>query len=135
MRETCKDKRVNDHAPHQRRIRMSLQMPSLVTLETTDADENGTMNVSTTAARARRSSIAMTKYEHAKIIGIRAEQLARGAQPFVNEEGDESLRERFDPIAIAHRELAAGVLPFIVIRKLPDGSHEKWRLRDFIIPN
>lgn len=114
-------------------------MPSPVSViapEVLDSEEHGAMNVSTTAARARRSSVAMTKYEHAKIIGIRAEQLARGAQPFVNEEADGAVpKERFDPIAIAHRELHAGVLPFIVIRKLPDGSHEKWRLRDFIIPD
>lgn len=74
----------------------------------------------------------MTKYEHAKIIGIRAEQIARGAQPFVNDEikpGD-----RFDPIDIASRELNAGVLPFVVVRNLPDGTHEKWRLREFIMP-
>lgn len=74
----------------------------------------------------RRSSIAMTKYEHAKIIGIRAEQIARGAQQFVRDEG-----ERFDPVAIATRELHAGVLPFIAVRNLPDGSQEKWCLREF----
>lgn len=73
----------------------------------------------------------MTKYEHAKIIGIRAEQLARGAQPFVT--SDEG--EHFDPIAIAVRELNAGVLPFVVVRKLPDGTEENRRLRDFILPD
>ncbi|MEW5315078.1 MAG: hypothetical protein WDW38_006530 [Sanguina aurantia] len=92
------------------------------------------MHITTTAVRARRSSAAMTKYEHAKIIGIRAEQLARGAQPFVNDEENDATG-RFDPIAIALRELAAGVLPFIIVRKLPDGSHEKWRLQDFVMPN
>lgn len=112
-----------------------ITMPPPAIVQASDTEEHGTMSVSTTAVRARRSSVAMTKYEHAKIIGIRAEQLARGAQPFVNEGADETYKERFDPIAIAHRELAAGVLPFIVVRKLPDGSHEKWRLRDFIIPN
>lgn len=74
----------------------------------------------------RRSSRAMTKYEHAKIIGIRAEQIARGAQQFVSDDG-----ERFDPVAIATRELHAGVLPFIAVRNLPDGSQEKWCLREF----
>lgn len=89
-------------------------------------------NALSTANRSRRSSVAMTKYEHAKIIGIRAEQIARGAQPFVNDEIE--VNGRFDPIAIANREMNAGVLPFIVVRKLPDGTHEKWRLRDFIMP-
>lgn len=80
-------------------------------------------------SRQRRAPVPMTKYEHAKVIGLRAEQIARGAQPFVTDEG-----ERFDPIAIAVRELNAGVLPFIVVRKLPDGTEEHRRLRDFILP-
>lgn len=79
--------------------------------------------------RERKMPVPMTKYEHAKIIGLRAEQIARGAQIFVSDEG-----ERFDPIAIALRELNAGVLPFIVVRKLPDGTEEHRRLRDFILP-
>lgn len=77
-----------------------------------------------------RSSVPMTKYEHAKVIGIRAEQIARGAQQFVTDDPGSV----FDPIDIASRELQAGVLPFIVVRKLPDGTEEKWRLNDFIVP-
>lgn len=80
--------------------------------------------------RQRRPPVPMTKYEHAKIVGVRAEQIARGAQPFVTADDG----ERFDPIAIATRELYAGVLPFIVVRKLPDGTEENRRLRDFILP-
>lgn len=82
-------------------------------------------------SHVRKSPVTMTKYEHAKVIGIRAEQLARGSQPFVND--DEQDGQRFDPIAIAQRELDAGVLPFVVVRNLPDGSQEKWRLRDLVM--
>lgn len=80
-------------------------------------------------SRTRRPPVAMTKYEHAKVIGVRAEQIARGAQPFVSDEGG-----RFDPIAIAVRELNAGVLPFVVVRRLPDGTQENRRLRDYTMP-
>lgn len=87
------------------------------------------MKKTSVTPRQRKPAVPMTKYEHAKIIGIRAEQIARGAQPFVSDE-----EERFDPIAIAVRELNAGVLPFIIVRKLPDGTEEHRRLRDFILP-
>lgn len=80
-------------------------------------------------SRARRPPVAMTKYEHAKVIGVRAEQIARGAPPFVTDDGG-----RFDPIAIAVRELNAGVLPFVVVRRLPDGTQENRRLRDYSTP-
>lgn len=100
--------------------------------ETVDIDVDINAQALLTSNRLRRSSVAMTKYEHAKIIGMRAEQIARGAQPFVSDEI--TAGGRFDPIAIANRELNAGVLPFIVVRNLPDGTHEKWRLRDFIMP-
>lgn len=80
-------------------------------------------------SRVRRPPVAMTKYEHAKVIGVRAEQIARGAQPFVIDDGG-----RFDPIAIAVRELNAGVLPFVVVRRLPDGTQENRRLRDYSTP-
>lgn len=77
----------------------------------------------------RRSSVTMTKYEHAKIIGVRAEQIARGAQQYVSDDGG-----RFDPIGIASRELHAGVLPFTVVRKLPDSTEEQWRLNELRVP-
>lgn len=77
----------------------------------------------------RKSSVTMTKYEHAKIIGVRAEQIARGAQTFVNDDGG-----KFDPIALATRELHAGVLPFLVVRRLPDASQEHWKINDMNVP-
>lgn len=106
--------------------------PKLNIQKETEVQDHDTGTALPTTSRTRRSSVAMTKYEHAKIIGMRAEQIARGAQPFVNDDVD--LNGRFDPIAVATREMNAGVLPFVVVRKLPDGTHEKWRLRDFIMP-
>lgn len=99
-------------------------------LSSKSADE--VINQSTTSPNyPRKSLVTMTKYEHAKVIGIRAEQLARGAQPFVIDEEED--QHRFDPIALAQRELDAGVLPFVVIRNLPDGTQEKWKLRDLVL--
>lgn len=85
---------------------------------------------STSVSRPRRSSPVMTKYELAAIIGMRAEQIARGAPPLVDEGIDDV---PFDPVAIARRELRAGRLPFVNVRKLPDGSKERWKLKDLEI--
>lgn len=62
----------------------------------------------------------LTKYERTKLIGMRAEQLARSAQTFV----DIDPTRPFDPCEVAERELAAGRMPFMVRRTLPDGKHQ-----------
>jgi DNA-directed RNA polymerase subunit K/omega len=71
----------------------------------------------------------LTKYELTKVIGMRAEQLARGAEPLVNVDAFEA----FDPISIAERELAARKLPFIVQRLLPDGKVETLNLEHAVM--
>lgn len=66
----------------------------------------------------------LTKYERTKIVGIRAEQLARGAQPMIDIERDST----FDPYAVAEQELLSRRLPFVVVRTMPDGRNEHVRL-------
>lgn len=70
----------------------------------------------------------LTKYERVKIIGLRAEQLQRGASPYVDFDA-----KAFDPIEIANKELEARKLPFMVARTLPNGEKEYWRLEDMVI--
>jgi DNA-directed RNA polymerase subunit K/omega len=69
----------------------------------------------------------LSKYEKVKIIGIRAEQLQRGAEPVIKWEGE------FDPKEIAVEELRQRKTPFMICRKLPDGTKEYYRLDDLII--
>ena len=69
----------------------------------------------------------LSKYERVKIIGIRTEQLQRGAVPLVSWSGE------FDPRSIALEELRQRKVPFMICRKLPDGSKEYFRLDDMII--
>lgn len=80
-----------------------------------DPSKNSTRNV-------------MTKYEKVKTIGLRAEQLQRGAVPYV-----EFDKENFDPIDIAQKELDSRKLPFMILRRLPNGEKEYWRLEDMVI--
>lgn len=69
----------------------------------------------------------MTKYEKAKIIGMRMEQLAREAMPMVDTHGCATIRD------IAIRELDEKKLPFMVARTLANGKKEYWKLADLIV--
>lgn len=71
----------------------------------------------------------LSKFEKVKIIGLRSEQLQRGAQPYVNVDTSSS----FNPKQIALQELHEKKLPFMIRRQLPDGSNEYWRLDDMIV--
>lgn len=68
----------------------------------------------------------LTKYEKARIVGVRALQIAMGAPILVKlpPNADKS------PFSIALYELEKGVLPITIRRKLPDGSFQdiplKW---------
>lgn len=72
----------------------------------------------------------LTKYERTQVVGMRAEQLARGAQPFVDVSGTAAATAGGSSVyyEIAERELEAHRLPFIVVRKLPDGKTERLRV-------
>jgi DNA-directed RNA polymerase subunit K/omega len=71
----------------------------------------------------------LSKYEKVKIIGVRAEQLQRGATPNIKIDPSTA----FDPRSIAYEELRQKKLPMMVCRKLPDGTKEYWRLDDLIV--
>jgi DNA-directed RNA polymerase subunit K/omega len=68
----------------------------------------------------------LSKYEKVKMVGIRAEQLQRGAEPLVSWEGE------FNPREIALEELKQRKIPFMICRKLPDGTKEYYKLEDMI---
>lgn len=69
----------------------------------------------------------LSKYEKVKILGVRTEQIQRGAEPLVKWDGE------FDPRKIAKEELAQRKTPLMIRRKLPDGAVEYFRLEDMII--
>ena len=70
----------------------------------------------------------MSKYEKAFIIGKRASQIERGAEPLIDVPlGMESA------IEIAEMELFQNLTPFIVERDLGNGKKEIWKIKDMII--
>lgn len=69
----------------------------------------------------------LTRYEKAKIIGMRLEQLARGAPVYVDVPDKSDLR------TIVLMELEQRKIPFMIARTLPNGKKEYWRIDDVIV--
>ena len=67
----------------------------------------------------------LTKYEKARVIGSRAEQINRGAAPSI--QIDESI---IDGRIIAIMEFENKSIPFIIARPLPSGGIEYWKVHD-----
>ena len=69
----------------------------------------------------------ITRYEYAKILGIRAEQLSAGGEPAISVPYPD-----MSSAAIAQAEYRAGLIPFIIRRPLPCGKSEYWRVSDLM---
>ena len=70
----------------------------------------------------KEKSQNMTKYERARLLGARALQISMGA-PFMVKLDDAELKKiKYNPLEIARKEMAAGVLPLAVKRPEPVGK-------------
>lgn len=67
----------------------------------------------------------LTKYEKAKVLGLRAKQINSGSDIFVDVPPN-----IFDGYTIAKIELEQKKIPFIIRRPLPNGSSEFWNVND-----
>ena len=67
----------------------------------------------------------LTRYEKAKILGLRAKQINHGSKPFI-----EIPRDVMDGHTIAYMELIQNKIPFIIRRPLPNGGSEYWKVSD-----
>ena len=72
----------------------------------------------------------MTKFEKAKILGIRAEMIASGDKPMVKV--NKHITNAYD---IAMMELKEKKIPLIIRRSLPNGNIEDWRIEEMILKN
>ena len=70
----------------------------------------------------------LTRYEKAKILGLRAKQINHGSKPFVNVPN-----YIIDGHTIALMELNKGNIPFIIRRPMPNGGSEYWKVSDLPI--
>jgi DNA-directed RNA polymerase I, II, and III subunit RPABC2 len=82
----------------------------------------------TKADNNHRTYPFLTKFERTKIIGLRANQLSKGAAAFIAVP-----KHITDVRDIARLELDQKRLPYIIKRPLPNGLFEYWRLADLLI--
>ena len=75
----------------------------------------------------KQTAPIITKYELTNVLGIRATEIANGMDSFVNTD-ELNLN---DPFEIAKYEFKKGLIPYIIVRPLPNGNVvEYWRLSD-----
>jgi len=72
----------------------------------------------------RKTIPILNKFERTKLIGVRMQQIAKGAVPMVPTEDLASTE------AIVLKELEERKLPMVVKRPLPNGMYEIWRLEE-----
>ena len=100
-----------------------LEEETEVDLEKEEEEDDFKETYETLIENKERQTIPfLTKYEKARVLGIRARQLSSGATPLV-EVGNLEL-----PKEIANKELIERKLTFIIRRPLPNGKYEDWRL-------
>jgi DNA-directed RNA polymerase subunit K/omega len=75
-----------------------------------------------------KTSPILTRFEKARIIGLRAKQINMGAEPFIEISDD-----IIDGLTIAEMELKEKKIPFIIRRPMPNGGSEYWNLKDLIL--
>jgi|APSaa5957512535_1039671.scaffolds.fasta_scaffold152401_1 DNA-directed RNA polymerase subunit K/omega len=68
----------------------------------------------------------LTKYEKARVIGTRAEQIERGAPTFIKNLSEQVIHGR----TIALKEFERQLIPFIIARPMPNKGIEYWKLQD-----
>jgi DNA-directed RNA polymerase subunit K/omega len=79
--------------------------------------------------RPKKTIPILTKFEKARIIGVRLQQLANGSKPRIDTSNLKTIHE------IVHEELNKRMIPFIIRRTLPNGHYEDWKLEEFISVN
>lgn len=70
----------------------------------------------------------MTKYEYTQCLGMRAQQIAMGAEPLIEVTDDLD-----DVVLIATEELRQRKTPFIIKREISQNEYEYWKIEDMII--
>lgn len=72
----------------------------------------------------RKTKPYLFEFERVRLIGDRARQLSMGAKPMIKN------IEIMNPRAIANLELENKIIPLIILRELPNGLIEKWKVSE-----
>ena len=72
----------------------------------------------------RKTKPFLFEFERVRILGERATQISMGAKPMIKNV------DNLDPKIVAKMELENKVIPLIIIRELPNGLMEKWKISE-----
>ena len=76
-----------------------------------------------------KTSNILTIYEKTSAVGLRKQQIANGSQSTLDKETLKKLKSLDE---IVNEEIKQKILPFVILRKMPDGSKEYWKYKDLI---
>ena len=74
------------------------------------------------SSTTRTTTLRMTKFERTQLVGMRMEQIARGAPPAVDVDEGSSVRD------IVLKEIRENKIPLLISRTLPNGRVETFRV-------
>ena len=114
-----KNNKLMDFHPEMKQI----SYEEMITLSTVVRDKNGII-----IDPLHKTLPILTRYEQAKIIGLRAKQINSGSNPLIDVPDS-----MIDGITIAQEEFKQKKMPFIIRRPLPDGTSEYWKIEDLEI--
>jgi len=114
-----KNNKLMNYHPEMKQI----SYEEMITLSTVVRDKNGII-----IDPLHKTLPILTRYEQAKIIGLRAKQINSGSNPLIDIPDS-----MIDGITIAQEEFKQKKMPFIIRRPLPDGSSEYWKIEDLEI--
>ncbi len=77
----------------------------------------------------------LTKFEKAKLLGIRSEMISNGSPLFIKDIPKNIHLSNNPSYDLALLEFKERKIPLLIRRYLPNGSHEDWRLEDMIVNN
>jgi DNA-directed RNA polymerase subunit K/omega len=72
----------------------------------------------------RKTKPFLFDFERVRLLGERARQLSLGAKPMIKN------IENMDPKVVAKLELEKKIIPLIILRELPNGLIEKWKVSE-----
>lgn len=85
-------------------------------------DDNINKEIKYVKSEERVTKPMLFEFERVRILGERATQLSMGAKPMLKNV------DKLDPKTIAKMELEKKVIPLIILRELPNGLIEKWKI-------
>ena len=90
--------------------------------DTFEDDEPVTNDIKYVKPEDRITKPYLYEFERVRLLGERAKQISMGAKPMIKNV------DKLDPKSIARLEIENKVIPLMILRELPDGRIEKWKI-------